>query len=98
MEDKIARNFGLSDSLAMHRPGFRRVTDAAALDRVAQAYLDADIADVNRWRHGLDATGEFIGQREGDRAGHLRKVSDKLECVGCGARELHDVGRNLRRA
>ena len=35
-EDAVARSFGLSDGLALHRPGFRRVTDAAALERTVR--------------------------------------------------------------
>ena len=37
-EDAIARKFGLSDGLALHRPGYRRCTDSAALARTRQAY------------------------------------------------------------
>ena len=33
-EDAVARRFGLTDGLQLHKPGFRRVTDAAALERV----------------------------------------------------------------
>ena len=40
----------LSDALQLHRPGFRRTTDAAALARVEQAYADADIESANAWR------------------------------------------------
>jgi hypothetical protein len=79
--------------LAQHKPGFHRITDSAALDRVAQAYHDYDATDAQAYRHltgwgGSDATGEFRGQREGDQCtingapGHLRKTGkNKFECV-----------------
>ena len=44
-QDAAARGFGLTDGLQLHRPGFRRVTDAAALERSRQAYNDAEAAD-----------------------------------------------------
>ena len=47
-EDAVARSFGLADGLALHKPGFRRVTDAAALQRVQAAYTAYDAADVCR--------------------------------------------------
>jgi hypothetical protein len=59
-DDAVARRFGLTDGLALHRPGFRRLTDAAALARVQQAYADADIAAANAWRTRLD-NSEFTG-------------------------------------
>ena len=49
-EDAVARRFGLSDALQLHRPGFRRVTDAAALERAQVAYAAYDAADANAWR------------------------------------------------
>jgi hypothetical protein len=81
-EDAVARRFGLSDGLQLHKPGFRRVTDAAALERVQQAYANVDAAAANAWRS--DASGSFRGQQAGDQCmingapGHL---NDKLECV-----------------
>ena len=45
-EDAVARRFGLTDGLQLHRPGFRRVTDAAALERSRQAYAAYDAADA----------------------------------------------------
>jgi hypothetical protein len=51
-EDAVARRFGLSDAQQLHRPGFRRNTDVAALARVQQAYADAEAADANAWKGG----------------------------------------------
>jgi hypothetical protein len=81
-EDAVAARFGLTDGLQLHKPGFRRVTDSAALERVRQAYNDVDAAAANAWRS--DASGSFRGQQAGDLCtvngapGHL---NDKLECV-----------------
>ena len=50
-EDAVARRFGLTDGLQLHRPGFRRVTNAAALERTRQAYNDAEAADREAWRN-----------------------------------------------
>ena len=50
-EDAVARRFGLSDALQLHRPGFRRNTDVGALARVQQAYTDAEMADAEAWRN-----------------------------------------------
>ena len=60
-EDAVARRFGLTDGLQLHRPGFRRVTDAAALERSRQAYADADQEAANAWKG--NATTD---QRAGD--------------------------------
>ena len=46
----LARRFGLTDGLQLHRPGFRYNTDAAAVERSRQAYADAKAADANAWR------------------------------------------------
>ena len=46
----LARRFGLTDGLQLHRPGFRYNTDAAAVERTRQAYADADAADANAWK------------------------------------------------
>ena len=46
----LARRFGLTDGLQLHRPGFRYNTDAAAVERTRQAYADAEAADANAWR------------------------------------------------
>ena len=48
--DAAARRYGLSDALQLHKPGFRRNTDAGALARVQQAYTDAESADANAWK------------------------------------------------
>jgi hypothetical protein len=92
VEHKAARSFGLSDALALHKPGFRDARDSTALDALEKAYREADLADTQAYKHligwgGLDATGEFRGQREGDQCtingapGHLRKTGDKFECI-----------------
>jgi hypothetical protein len=60
-QDAVARKFGLSDALQFHRPGFRRNTDAAALERILQAYADAEIEAANAWKG--NATTD---QRAGD--------------------------------
>ena len=87
-EDKLARSFGLNDALDLHRPGFRRVTDASALAAVEQAYRDADERDRNAYKNLQgDKSGENRGQPEGDQCtingapGHLPKVCNKFECV-----------------
>ena len=54
-EDAVARRFGLSDALQLHRPGFRRNTDAGALARVQQAYTAYDAADAQAYKQ----TGEY---------------------------------------
>jgi hypothetical protein len=59
-EDAVARRFGLSDGLQLHKPGFRRVTDAAALERMQQAYNDYDAADAQAYKHTRDYN-EFSG-------------------------------------
>ena len=53
-EDAVARRFGLTDGLQLHRPGFRRVTDAAALERSRQAYMDYDAADAVAYKQTRD--------------------------------------------
>jgi hypothetical protein len=67
VRDAAARRFGLSDGLALSRPGFRYVVDDAALDAVEQAYADIAARDVNAWKNpagGQDTTREFIAQRD----------------------------------
>jgi hypothetical protein len=59
-EDAVARRFGLTDGLALHRPGFRRVTDAAALERILRAYNDYDAADAVAYKKPSDAS-EYTG-------------------------------------
>ncbi len=66
-EDAVARRFGLSDAQQLHRPGFRRNTDVAALARVQQAYTDAEIADANAWKGAArnhDAGDKAPAQRQ----------------------------------
>ena len=66
-EDAVARRFGLSDALQLHRPGFRRNTDVAALARVQQAYTDAETADANAWKGAArthDAGDKAPAQRQ----------------------------------
>ena len=53
-EDAVARRFGLTDGLQLHKPGFRRVTDAAALERVQQAYNAYDAADAAAYKQTRD--------------------------------------------
>ena len=53
-EDAIAHKFGLADGLQLHKPGFRRVTDAAALERTRQAYAAYDAADAIAYKHTRD--------------------------------------------
>ena len=54
--DARARQFGLTDALQLHRPGFRRNTDATSHARVQQAYAAADAADANAWRADAKTT------------------------------------------
>jgi hypothetical protein len=67
-EDAIARRFGLSDGLQLHRPGFRRVTDAAALARVQQAYTAYDAADAQAYKHGQPSDAGGVPDRRQDAA------------------------------
>jgi hypothetical protein len=53
-EDARARSFGLQDGLQLHKPGFRRVTDAAALERTRRAYADYDAADAQAYKQVHD--------------------------------------------
>ena len=50
-QDAVARGFGLTDALQLHRPGFRRNSDSAALERSRRAYQDAEAADRDAWRN-----------------------------------------------
>jgi hypothetical protein len=59
-QDAVARKFGLADALQMHKPGFRRVTDAAALERVQEAYRAYDAADAQAYKQTRDYS-EFSG-------------------------------------
>jgi hypothetical protein len=52
--DARARQFGLTDALQFHRPGFRRNTDAAALARARQAYAAYDAADAAAYKQTRD--------------------------------------------
>jgi hypothetical protein len=73
--DDGARRFGLSDGLALLRPGFRYSVDAAALARVEEAYRLRDAADENAWRTpprrdadpniSRAGSSEFVGAFEG---------------------------------
>ena len=58
--DARARSFGLTDALQLHKPGFRRSTDAAALERSRQAYAAYDAADAAAYKQTRDY-GEFTG-------------------------------------
>ena len=59
-EDAVARRFGLSDGLQLHKPGFRRDTDAAALARVQEAYAAYDAADAAAYKQTRDYS-EYTG-------------------------------------
>jgi hypothetical protein len=50
LQNDAAQSFGLNDSAALHRPGYRFTVDAAGLDAKEQAYRDADLAQTNAWR------------------------------------------------
>jgi hypothetical protein len=53
-EDAVARKFGLSDAMQLHKPGFRRNTDVAALERSRAAYVAYDAADAVAYKHIRD--------------------------------------------
>jgi hypothetical protein len=53
-EDALARKFGLSDAMQLHKPGFRRNTDVAALERSRAAYAAADAADAQAYKQTRD--------------------------------------------
>ena len=53
-EDAVARRFGLTDGLQLHKPGFRRVTDAAALERMQAAYTAYNSADAAAYKQTRD--------------------------------------------
>jgi len=63
--DAVARRYGLSDAMQLHKPGFRRNTDVAALARVQQAYTDAETADANAWKGAANRTN-LRDSQEGD--------------------------------
>jgi len=54
--------------LQLHRPGFRRVTDAAALARVQQAYTAYDAADAQAYKHGQPSDAGGVPDRRQDAA------------------------------
>ena len=54
LADAQARKFGLQDALQLHRPGFRRNTDSAALERSQQAYAAYDAADAAAYKQTRD--------------------------------------------
>ena len=57
-EDAAARRFGLQDGLQLHKPGFRRNTDAAALERVQEAYAAYDAADSVAYKQPREFGGD----------------------------------------
>src|SRR6476469_190635 len=63
--DAVARRFGLSDAMQLHKPGFRRNTDVAALERTRQAYAAAETADANAWK-GATNRLNLRDSQEGD--------------------------------
>jgi len=76
MADAAAKRFGLSDSFAMNRPGFRHLMDGKAIAAKERAYELRDRADTEAWRDadgshtsGVEGAGErvFAGRRVGDR-------------------------------
>ncbi len=86
-EDAVARRFGLTDALQLHRPGFRRNTDAAALERVRQAYNDAEAADANAWKATTPAKLECVPDR--------RATADtKAQAYADYDREMADAWRS----
>ena len=46
-QDAVARRFGLTEGLQLHKPVYRRVTDAAALERVFERRLTFAIERVD---------------------------------------------------
>ena len=91
-EDARARSFGLTDALQLHKPGFRRNTDAAALARVQDAYNDADEADQNAWRNpsARRATEPTEPRRSQDAA------SSKAQAYADYDREMANAWRSNR--
>jgi hypothetical protein len=88
-EDRIARDLGLSDALAAHKPGYR-LGDSIS-ERAKLSAYDAMVNDMsNAWRRDSQPPGAYpLSVGEGTvctidgRAGHLRKTDsgDWLECV-----------------
>src|SRR6476646_4151800 len=52
--DAVARRYGLSDAIQLRRPGFRRNTDAGALERSRAAYAAYDAADAVAYKQVRD--------------------------------------------
>ena len=86
-QDAVARRFGLTDGLQLHRPGFRRNTDSAALERSRQAYADADTQAANAWRGNDQRAGDPCTVRGPEypldfgSAGTLQKRNGDWVCV-----------------
>jgi hypothetical protein len=81
-----AKRFGLSDALALHKPGQRFCTDAAGLDAKAEAYADSVEELTTAWQRkpSEDLSGEFRGQQPGDQCtinGQPGHLNHRLECV-----------------
>jgi hypothetical protein len=80
-DDAVAKRFGLSDALDLHRPGPRYCVDAAARAHVEEVYQDEKRKLQDAWRQPV---ADVRGQQPGDKCtingapGHLNA---KLECI-----------------
>jgi hypothetical protein len=79
------KRFGLADSSSLHRPGQRFSVDAAARERVEQAYWDMKRDLQDAWRQPVaDATPVGRGQQPGDQCtinGYPCHLNHRLECI-----------------
>ena len=73
LQTDAAQSFGLNDSAALHRPGYRFTVDAAVLNAKEQAYRDVDRAQTNAWRSN-DAEASDV-RKANDREIPLRQIT-----------------------
>jgi hypothetical protein len=100
-----ARRFGLRDAADLYAPGPRFCTDAAGLERKAEAYRQMCTELCDAWRTPATDAGGSRGQRPGDQCtingapGHL---NERLDCVPDrhDARPVYDAaeGRRIKAA
>jgi hypothetical protein len=80
---RVAHGLGLEDGEALHRPGARFCTDAAANEAVAKAYLQAKQALQDAWRHPTrDAERDDPVTGYGSHGFKGAKVGDPCTCRG----------------
>jgi hypothetical protein len=93
--DTTAHRFGVSDALALHKPGQRFCTDQQARDATEQARNEMITDLVDAWRTPPTGAGEreFVGAREGDTC-TVREGGGRFGAEGSSGR-LKQVGGRL---